>query len=341
MRRTLVGFVVGVLLLVAVASLLDLGAVAAVVVRADGELFVLALALGLAGVTTLGEALRRVRSAVGPEADADGGRFYAAFWSAHFLRLLVPVGSSGAPAITAYMLYGAFDGEYEEELAVTTAAELLSYVASATLVLTGLALALADGTTVRYADVLVAAGVGMLGVAVLLLGGLLFRPEAADRAVYPAARAVDATLGRFSTRVHEAVARDAVERRLARFHDTARLLRASPRALAAGVALSLAAWVCLSLPLYVGGLALGERCPLALVLVAVPVSGFLYVLPVSGGLGGVEVVVATLLVAGAGVTVPVAAAATLLYRLATFWAPLAVGGAVSVARPVVAPEEAL
>jgi uncharacterized protein (TIRG00374 family) len=341
MRRTLVGFVVGVLLLVAVATLLDLGAVAAVVVRADGELFVLGLGLGLAGVTTLGEALRRVRSAVGPEADADGGRFYAAFWSAHFLRLLIPVGSSGAPAITAYMLYGAFGGEYEEELAVTSAAELLSYVASATLVLTGLALALAGGTTVRYANLLVTAGVGMLGVAVLLLGGLLYRPEAADRVVYPAARAVDATLGRLSTRVHEAVASDAVERRLAGFHDTAALLRASPRALVAGVALSLLAWVCLSLPLYVGGLALGEQFPIALVLVAVPVSGFLYVLPVSGGLGGVEVVIASLLVAGAGVTVPVAAAATLLYRLATFWAPLAVGGVVSVAHPVVAPEEAL
>ena len=341
MRRTLVGFLVGLSLLVAAATLLDLPAVARVVAAADGELFVLALAFGLGGVTALGEALRRVRSAVGPEADAAVGRFFAAFWSAHFLRLLVPVGSSGAPAITAYMLYGAFDGEYEEELAVTTAAELLSFVASATLALTGIALALAGGTTVRYANLLVGAGLAVLGLAMALLVGLLVRPEAADPVVHPVARALDATLGRVSSRAHAVLAPDAVEESLARFHETAGLLRAAPRALVAGVALSLLAWVCLSLPLYVGGLALGEQFPVALVLVAVPVSGFLYVLPVSGGLGGVEVVVASLLVAGAGVTVPVAAAATLLYRLSTFWAPLVVGGAVSVARPVVAPEEAL
>jgi uncharacterized membrane protein YbhN (UPF0104 family) len=45
------------------------------------------------------------------------------------------------------------------------------------------------------------------------------------------------------------------------------------------------------------------------------------------------VALGTLLVAGSGVSVPLAAAAVLLHRVATYWAPLVVAGLATAVKP--------
>lgn len=69
--------------------------------------------------------------------------------------------------------------------------------------------------------------------------------------------------------------------------------------------------------------------PLALSLVLVPAGGLATLLPTPGGLGGTEVGTAAALVVLTGATVDVAAAAVLLYRVASYWFVVLVGGASS------------
>lgn len=333
MRRVLVGFVVGVALLAVVLVAMDVRRVAAVLARVDASLFGLTVAAGLAGIGCLGEALRRLRRTLGSDGTAALGRFHGTYLRAYFVRLILPVGSSGAPAIVGFILHREFDGQFEEELAVATAAELLSFIGSSSLALLGLAVFLVNGGRIAHAGV-----VGTV-ISIVFLGAfatltvLLFWPDLLDPFVHGVGKLIDVTVGRLSKRVHAKVAPERIDAKLARFHTTMALLRSAPRTMALGLALSVLAWVGLSLPLFVGLHALEVAVPLSLVFFAVPVSGFTYVLPVSGGLGGVEIVLVTLLVTGSGVSVPVAAAGVILYRLATFWVPLALGAVATTVKP--------
>lgn len=333
MRRELAGLAVGVVLVAAVLALLDVERVVSNISRARTDIFATALVVGLGGIGLLGTALGWLRRALDPDTEAAPLLFLLAFLRAYFVRLVIPIGSSGAPAIYAYVLHREFDTPFEEELAVATAAELLSYGASAGLAIGGMAVFTAQSGAFAYArPVSAALGLifsGVVGAFVVLW----FAPGRLDRVVLGGAGLVNRTAGRLSTRVAAATSADRVRDRLALFHETTAMLAEQPRTLAVTTGLTVLAWVCLSAPLWLVARALGSSAPFALVLVAVPVSGFMYVLPVSGGLGGVEVAVGTLLVAGAGVSVPVAAATVLLYRVATYWAPLVVAGIATAARP--------
>lgn len=337
MRRELAGLAVGLLLLTTVLLLLDVRRVAENVSRARTDLLVAAVALGLSGVVLLGAALASLRQALDPDVEAAPLRFLGAFLRAYFVRLVIPIGSSGAPAIYAYVLHREFETPFEEELAVGTAAELLSYGASAGLAMAGMVLFTLESGQFAYTRP-VSAAVGVIFVGVVAAFAVLWvAPDALDRAVLGATGAVNRTLGRLSSRVAAATADERVRTRLAAFHETTALLRAAPRTMAVCAALTVLAWLCLTAPLVLSVQALGASVPFALALVAVPVSGFMYVLPVSGGLGGVEVAIGTLLVAGGGVPVTLAAAAVLLHRLATYWAPLLVSGLATAANPAELP----
>ncbi|MEF8773480.1 MAG: lysylphosphatidylglycerol synthase transmembrane domain-containing protein [Halobacteriales archaeon] len=339
MRRELSGLVVGVVLVVAVLLLLDVRRVAENVARARTDLFLLALASGLAGVLLLGLALWQLRRALETATAESPVRYFGAFLRAYFVRLIIPIGASGAPAIYAYVLHREFGTEFEEEFAVGTAAELLNYGASAGVALAGLLLFTVDGGVFAYSGPLTA-GIGAVLVGVAAAFAVLwYAPAAIDRVVLAAAAGVNRTLGRLSRRVRDATADERVRRRLGQFHETTALLGRAPRTMAACTAITVLAWLALSAPLYLAVLALEASVPFALVLVAVPVSGFMYVLPVSGGLGGVEVAVGTILVAGTGLSIPLTAAAVLLYRLATYWVPVFVTGLATVVRPADLPTD--
>ncbi|MDY6766278.1 MAG: flippase-like domain-containing protein, partial [Candidatus Nanohaloarchaea archaeon] len=71
--------------------------------------------------------------------------------------------------------------------------------------------------------------------------------------------------------------------------------------------------------LYLLLLSLGVDAPTSALLFILPASMLAGYLPLPGGLGGIELVLAGLLNAVAGVALPVASAAALLYRLFTYW----------------------
>lgn len=119
---------------------------------------------------------------------------------------------------------------------------------------------------------------------------------------------------------------DRIEERATRFFSLLGDLGARRSWAAETLAFAYVGWVFFALPLWLAGRAVGVSLPLQLVAFVVPASAMASLLPTPGGLGGVEAAVTGLLVALAGVATPTAAAIALLYRVASFWFVIPVGG---------------
>lgn len=331
MRRTIVGLLVGVVLLGLAVSVLGVGDVAGVVRAADVGLVALSVVVGVASVVVYAEAFRQLRRRLEPT--PFGGRFHAIYYSAQFVRLSLPVGAASFPAILAYVMAREGETSFEQDLAVATAADLIGYTTSFLLGFVGLGVFLLTGEGLANGPVL-AAAVGAAVVLTVTLGTLavlVYWPWIVDRLVLGTAKLVRATLGRASDRVAEAVESEVVTERLGLFHETIDLLGDAHRGVVIATGLTVISWIMIVLPLWLNFMAVGQWVPFAVVLFAVPAGNLLGFVPLPGGLGGVELAMGTVVVAATGVAVPTAAAAILLHRLATYWAPMVVGGLSSLA----------
>ncbi len=101
----------------------------------------------------------------------------------------------------------------------------------------------------------------------------------------------------------------------------------SPRAILASYALALSYWTTSVLILYVVFLALGYNISIWVIMLTISIGDFIQMTPIAipGMLGVIEVVTTTILVMF-GVPLQVAASATLLGRIATFWFDLPITG---------------
>ncbi|MDY6766328.1 MAG: flippase-like domain-containing protein [Candidatus Nanohaloarchaea archaeon] len=81
--------------------------------------------------------------------------------------------------------------------------------------------------------------------------------------------------------------------------------------------------------LYLLLLSLGVDAPVSALLFILPASMLAGYLPLPGGLGGIELAMAGLLNTVASVPLPVASAAALLYRIATYWAGMMLLGGIA------------
>lgn len=81
--------------------------------------------------------------------------------------------------------------------------------------------------------------------------------------------------------------------------------------------------------LYLLLLSLGIDAPVSALLFILPASMLAGYLPLPGGLGGIELAMAGLLNTVAGVALPVASAAALLYRIFTYWAGMMLLGGIA------------
>jgi uncharacterized protein (TIRG00374 family) len=103
-------------------------------------------------------------------------------------------------------------------------------------------------------------------------------------------------------------------------------IAAEPRALAYALVFSYVGWVFFALPLYFAGRTIGVPVDLLLVLFIIPASTLAGLVPSPGGLGGVEVALVGLLVALTALAPASAYAVALLYRVASYWFAVGVGG---------------
>lgn len=239
-------------------------------------------------------------------------------------KQLLPVGNVTGPVLTAYSMRSVTGISTERGLAATVTAEVTAFVGSATVATVGaLLLFAADVEGALW----LAAGFGVvllgwLAVLVALVASVDLEPPVARLA-----DVVSRTLGRLSGRVRERTTPEAVSARFTEFHAAQRLLRADPGRLALAVCWSVVGWLLFCLPAVAAAAALGVALPVAVALVAVPVSDLLNALPLPGGIGGVELALAGSLVALSGLDVATAAAVAFAFRLCTYWFVLLVCGA--------------
>jgi len=327
MRRSLLAFAASVLLLAVFLVVVGPGTLLEHLAGVDLAVFSLGLPAMVVTLLCWSEGLRRLLADAGGQVSA--WRAAVTYTAAMLGRNLIPMGALGSPAITAYAVDREVSLPYNETLAVVTVAEFLSTVASLLLAAVGIPYLLLASPAVGQLQLFVLAVVGfgavLLGVAVTFW----YRRRTIERAVLGVAHLLQLTVGRLGTRLDSVLAPDRVGDQLERFYATVETLAANRRTVALSFGLHLVGWVASAVPLYTSALAVDVHIPLALVFFLVPASHLVAVLPLPGGLGGVELVLAGVLAVVLGVDIALAATVTLLYRLWAYWFVLLAGAVAS------------
>ena len=264
-----------------------------------------------------------VERLLGPiDGSATGLGFVTAFLGGYFARSALPWGRSVGTPITAYLLAVNSDSEFEDNLAVVATAEVFAFLASLVIALVGIILVTV--VTGPSDDLLVAGTAaavgGLFAIGVLVV---VVTTGWAKRASIGLTARVERFVGRFP-RVDNPGGR--LTNRVDGFFTTISRIGAARRTIATALLVALVSWILNVLPLYFAFLALGIDAPFAVALLCAPLASFGALLPLPGGTGGIEIVLATLLVAIGGLSGDVATAAALLFRLTTYWVHLLLGG---------------
>ncbi|SIR98619.1 conserved hypothetical protein [Haladaptatus litoreus] len=276
-----------------------------------------------------------------PETPVEGWRFRGAYLASFFAKQIVPIGRASSPFLLAYIVSSEMSIDRDRTLGVALVVEVLNLTASLSLGLFGLIfLALSDQFITLFIPML------SLQIAVLLTGGCLLATDTLYRYKQLVLRPVAVMAGRLLSLVR-AISGNRSQRlqlRLRPIQARTRLirdvLRLRVRAYSTEVSLvfenrqqigiafgwSVVGWICFCLPLYASFLALDQHVSILLPLFLIPASGVARVIPLPGGLGGVEVVLGGMIVALTGVDVGTAGGVVLLYRLLSYWGILVLGG---------------
>ncbi|PSP65725.1 TIGR00374 family protein, partial [Halobacteriales archaeon QH_8_64_26] len=122
-----------------------------------------------------------------------------------------------------------------------------------------------------------------------------------------------------------------LEARIEGFFPSVDRVAGDREALALALGFSFLGWIGLATSLWLSLFSLGITTAFAAVLVVIPIGAIAGITPLPGGLGGVEFVLVTLLVATTGVDLATATAAVTIHRAATYMLPTVVGGGTAAA----------
>lgn len=264
---------------------------------------------------------------IGTDGETDGWWASTVLYAAAtFPKNVLPAGHASGPVVTAYLYSRRLDREYAQTLAQVSMGEVVNTTVSigvAVAGLGGLFLVTPPSPERHLLAVSLGSGIAVLGV----VGGIVWlRRDVLRAAVAALAYLLRESVGRVSTRVEHALEPERVSSGVARFGATFTRASGMRRTLAVATLFSLVGWAGFVLALFASGLAVGKHIPLTLAAFLVPASGIAGAIPLPGGLGGFEIGFTAVLVAMTGMAPETAVAATLIYRVATYWAITAVSG---------------
>jgi len=241
------------------------------------------------------------------------------YFAATFANYVTPLGQAGGEPFIAYVLARDTSADYEESLASVVTADLLNLMPFFNFAAVGLGYLLVRSRLVgAAADVAVGLGAMAVGVPLAVVVGWRHR-DAVERALLGLAAPVAARTDRLDL--------DGLRERIDRFYEAVGQIAGNRRRLAYALVFSYAGWVCFALPLYFAGLTLSVDIGLLLVLFVVPASTVAGMVPTPGGLAAVEGALVALLVGLTAIGAADALAVATIYRLASYWFALLVGGA--------------
>lgn len=269
------------------------------------------------------ESMRRVLGCAG--GTLSPSRAFLAYAAGMFAKQILPMGNAGGVPIMAY----AFDRQanigFNRSLAVVTVGDFLGLVSTLVLATIGVAyVALTVPGTRLIGTALV---VVVVATVVLLSAGLLllYRQQVLRYLVVGVAHVLRGTLGRLSRRIERRLAPEPLSASVDRYFETVDAVRDDRRSLLGAFVIAFVGWTLFAVPLYASSIAVGRRISFGLVLFVVSVGGIATLVPLPGGLGGVEFAIAGLIVVTANVDPAVAGAMVLVYRLCVYWLPVAIG----------------
>ncbi|WP_135821470.1 lysylphosphatidylglycerol synthase transmembrane domain-containing protein [Halostella litorea] len=327
-RAKVAGFVGATAMLAALLWVAGVDDVVAALGQASLPVVGLVVAVALCWLLAWGLALRTVLGGLGIPLSVP--RSFLVFSGAMFANNVTPFGQAGGEPVTALLISRATDSEYETSLAAIASVDALNFVPSIGFALMGVAYMATEVTfdaRLEYA----AASVGALAVALPAVAYVGWRhryrvERAAVRVVTPVVQLV----GRLIPRRSPPTA-DALERRIDGFFRTIERVGADRRTLLLALAFSALGWFAQMCSLWLSLYALGHPVSFGAVMLAVPLGSVAGVTPLPGGLGGIEAVLAALLVPTTGLPLATVSAAVVVHRAATYLLSTAIGGGVAVA----------
>ena len=240
------------------------------------------------------------------------------YFAATFTNYVTPMGQAGGEPVIAYILSRDSDAGYEKSLASVVTADVLRLLPFFNAAAVGVAyLLLGSGLPGHLFGVAVVLGVLGVTLPVVVVAGWRYR-RAVRGYVLRFAEPVATRTGRFSL--------DGLAERIDRLYGSVGQVADSPRTLLVSAALAYVGWILFALPLYFAALAINVPVPLVLVAFIVPATVVVSFTPLPGGLGAIEGALVVLLTALVSVSSADALAVTTVYRLASYWLVVFVGG---------------
>lgn len=321
-------WLLGSLVVVALALVLvDVAEATRAVAGADRRLVLVVGVATLAVLVARGLALWVVLGVL--ERPVTVGRALGVYAAVTFVNSVVPSGQAGGAPVTGLLVARAAGADYEDGVATVVIVAALANLMVGLFGVAGLGYILAAGSPgtglVRFA----LGGLALFAAAALAVAGLW---RARVRVAAAAVAALTALAGAVGRVVPGVTPPDRAEiaRRVARFgHGLGRLRAGGPRRLALLFGLTALAHATSVLALWLAFVALGYRPPFGVLLAVIPAAVLVAVVPLPGGLGGVDLALVGLLAVATATPVAAVGAAVLIYRAAAFWPRIAIGGAVA------------
>ena len=322
--RVLAGFAVGILAIALFVVLVGWEAVLSAIGQTDRSIY--ALAFGLTALALFSRSIVWINLLGVLDHDLSKPTIAGIFLSAKFFKYISPYGQvSATPGIAWFV--GAFtEVDYERNLAAVVGADLFTYSPYYTFGGIALGLTLLGASPLPDVGFYLTASAIIVAILAVVLWTVLFKRRLTERLVVAVLAPIGWLLGRLGVSIREEFTAAAIRDRFTGFYETIDALMDDRPRLLAGVVFGHLGWLLLMLPLVVVAGAMGVELTLVSAMLIVALSKLGFVVPLPGGLAGVEFTIAGLLVLIVGVATSDAVAMAILYRFATFWFTVLVGG---------------
>lgn len=322
-RVLLVGALGAVVVLAVLFTLVGPTAVFETLAAADRRLVAVVVGFALVWLAAWGLMLRAVLASLSVEVPTHTA--IVVYVGAVFANNVTPFGQAGGEPVASLLISKASGCRYETGLAGIASVDVLNVVPSLSLVFVGVGY---YATTAAVGDRIGAA----VGSAVGLIAGIVvaiaivwrYRRSIVDR--LPAV--VAPWVGRIAPeRVDTATLESDLADRIRRFFGDIERVGTDRWRLSVVVGLSLCGWLAQVAALTAAFAAIGHPVPPHVLLFVIPLANLAGATPLPGGLGGIEAAYVALLVPTTGIEASAITAAVFAFRGATYWMPIAIGGA--------------
>ena len=259
------------------------------------------------------------------------------FLTASFVKYVTPYGQVASGVGTAAIVSRYTDAAYEESLAAVVSADVLNYLPYYTFGAVGLVAVVVLESPRFDPAAYVLPALALVGGVVVALAFLWFGRSAVREGILRVGSRLRGLVARVSERKARLLRREHVERRFEGFYATLELVSRNRRPMSVALVYAHVGWLGLAAALYVTALSLDAPVSVGAALLVVALSKLGFLVPTPGGIGGVEATLAATLFLVTPMGVAVATATAILYRFATYWFTVFVGGSTSMALTITDP----